>query len=133
MRGNAAAAGLVILAMHAVALPEPRLLELNATALAYMPTESVAVALLGRARIRPPADLVIAAARSFISHEIDVGVSFRLDQGDVLFFHCRLFHAAGQNRGSKTKFSLVFTYRSTDNRPFPGTRSASLPDTVLSD
>jgi phytanoyl-CoA hydroxylase len=54
-----------------------------------------------------------------------------LAAGDVLFFHCRLFHAAGHNQTSDTKFSLVFTYRAADNRPLAGTRSASLPDIPL--
>ncbi len=54
-----------------------------------------------------------------------------LDPGDVLFFHCRLFHAASHNRGTHTKFSAVFTYRAIDNQPLPGTRSASLPDIIL--
>ena len=51
-----------------------------------------------------------------------------LDTGDVLFFHCRLLHAAGRNKTGDTKFSLVFTYHATDNRPLAGTRSAALPD-----
>lgn len=54
-----------------------------------------------------------------------------LDPGDVLFFHCRLFHAAGANRTAQTKFSAVFTYRALDNPPLPGSRSASQPDIVL--
>ena len=54
-----------------------------------------------------------------------------LAAGDVLFFHCRLFHAAGHNQTADTKFSLVFTYHATDNRPLAGTRSASLPDVSL--
>ncbi len=54
-----------------------------------------------------------------------------LDPGDALFFHCRLFHAASHNRSTHTKFSAVFTYRALDNRPLPGTRSASLPDILL--
>lgn len=54
-----------------------------------------------------------------------------LDPGDVLFFHCRLFHAASHNRSARTKFSVVFTYRAMDNLPLPGTRSASLPDIIL--
>ncbi len=56
-----------------------------------------------------------------------------LGAGDVLFFHCRLFHAAGHNQTADTKFSLVFTYRAADNLPLPGTRSASLPDVPLPD
>jgi len=54
-----------------------------------------------------------------------------LEPADVLFFHCRLFHAAGSNRTSSTKFSLVFTYHAADNRPLAATRSASLPDIAL--
>ena len=58
-------------------------------------------------------------------------VAVELDPGDVLFFHCRLFHAAGHNRGTQTKFSAVFTYRALDNLPQPGSRSAGLPDIAL--
>ena len=55
-------------------------------------------------------------------------VAAELDEGDVLFFHCRMLHSAGQNRTALTKFAAVFTYHATDNHPLPGTRSASLPD-----
>jgi phytanoyl-CoA hydroxylase len=58
-------------------------------------------------------------------------VAAELDEGDVLFFHCRLLHAAGQNRTALTKFAAVFTYHATDNRPLAGTRSASLSDIPL--
>lgn len=54
-----------------------------------------------------------------------------LNPGDVLFFHCRLFHAAGHNQSARTKFSVVFTYRAMDNPPLPGTRSAAQPDIRL--
>jgi phytanoyl-CoA hydroxylase len=54
-----------------------------------------------------------------------------LDPGDVLFFHCRLFHAAGANQTSETKFSVVHTYHAADNPPISGTRSASAPDIPL--
>lgn len=56
----------------------------------------------------------------------------RLDPGDVLFFHCRTFHAAGANLTSQTKHSVVFTYRGGDNAPLEGTRSASLPEMLIS-
>jgi phytanoyl-CoA hydroxylase len=59
------------------------------------------------------------------------GVAAELDAGDVLFFHCRLFHAAGRNQSSETKLSPVFTYRAADNLPKAGTRSARLPDIPL--
>jgi phytanoyl-CoA hydroxylase len=54
-----------------------------------------------------------------------------LEARDVLFFHCRLLHAAGDNRSSDAKFSLVSTYHAGDNRPSAGSRSASLPDVPL--
>jgi phytanoyl-CoA hydroxylase len=50
-----------------------------------------------------------------------------LEAGDVILFHCRTFHAAGDNRTDQPKWSLVFTYHAADNRPLPQTRSASLP------
>ncbi len=59
-------------------------------------------------------------------------VNVVLDPGDVLFFHARLFHAAGANLTAQTKYSLVFTYHAADNRPVCGTRSASLPEMPLS-
>lgn len=54
-------------------------------------------------------------------------VRAELAPGDVLFFHCRLLHAAGWNRTAETKLSAVFTYHASDNQALPGTRSASLP------
>ena len=69
----------------------------------------------------------VGANRSLLAHELAV----ELDPGDVLFFHCRLFHAAGRNTSDRTKFSVVFTYHGTDNRPIGGSRSASLPDVPL--
>ena len=50
-----------------------------------------------------------------------------LEPGDVLFFHCRLFHAAGKNESDRVKLSAVFTYHASDNRPIPGTRSSQYP------
>lgn len=54
-----------------------------------------------------------------------------LDPGDVLFFHGRLFHAAGPNRTQQVKLSAVFTYHATDNKPIPGTRSAQFESVEL--
>lgn len=59
---------------------------------------------------------------------LEAKVTAELDEGDVLFFHCRLLHAAGQNRTAMTKFAAVFTYHPADNHPLPGTRSALLPE-----
>src|SRR5690606_24008707 len=47
-----------------------------------------------------------------------------LSAGDVVFFHCRTFHAAGRNLTDRIKLSAVFTYHAADNHPLPGTRSA---------
>jgi len=58
-------------------------------------------------------------------------IAAELDEGDVLFFHCRTLHAAGRNRTDLTKYAAVFTYHAADNRPLPGTRSASLPEVPL--
>lgn len=63
---------------------------------------------------------------------IDRAVRVELDPGDVLLFHCRLFHAAGKNRTNEPKLSVVFTYHADDNRPIPGTRSAQYPSIPLS-
>lgn len=54
-----------------------------------------------------------------------------LEPGDAVFFHCRTFHAAGSNRTDEVKLSLVFTYHAADNRPLPGTRSASMPPVAV--
>lgn len=62
---------------------------------------------------------------------LDTRINAELEPGDVLFFHCRLFHAASHNRTARTKFSVVFTYRAADNLPLPGTRSAATPDVSL--
>ncbi|MEW6353677.1 MAG: phytanoyl-CoA dioxygenase family protein [Pseudomonadota bacterium] len=58
-------------------------------------------------------------------------VATELDAGDVLFFHCRTFHAARRNRTQQPKFSVVFTYRAADNHPLPGSRSASMPEIAV--
>lgn len=59
-------------------------------------------------------------------------VAAELAAGDALFFDARLFHAAGQNKTAGTKYSLVFTYHAADNLPLAGTRSASLPEVMIS-
>ena len=54
-----------------------------------------------------------------------------LNEGDVLFFHSRLFHAAGRNLTEETKFSAVFTYHQADNHPIADTRSARFPSIAV--
>lgn len=55
-------------------------------------------------------------------------VPVELDAGDMLFFHSRTLHAAGQNETNIIKRSLVYTYRAEDNQPIPETRSAVYED-----
>lgn len=54
-----------------------------------------------------------------------------LEPGDVLFFHCRMLHAADRNRTNHPKFSVVFTFRSLENNPIAGTRSEEMPELLL--
>jgi phytanoyl-CoA hydroxylase len=63
---------------------------------------------------------------------IDAAIPAHLQAGDALFFHCRTFHAAGQNSSGRVKKSLVYTYHSADNRPIPETRSDNHPDIPVS-
>jgi len=62
---------------------------------------------------------------------IDSAETVELEEGDVLFFHCRLLHAAGMNLTDDIKLSAVFTYHTGDNQPIPNTRSAQLPGIEL--
>ncbi len=62
---------------------------------------------------------------------IDRRVPVELSPGDLLFFHCRTFHAAGKNMTEETKMSAVFTFRDAANLPVPGSRSASMPELLL--
>ena len=58
-------------------------------------------------------------------------VAVELEPGDVLFFHCRLLHAAGRNTTPSAKLAAVFTFHRQDNHALPGTRSASIPSVSL--
>jgi phytanoyl-CoA hydroxylase len=62
---------------------------------------------------------------------IERAESVELDAGDLLFFHCRLFHSAGNNRTRQVKCSLVYSYHDETNRALPGTRSAKYPSIPL--
>lgn len=63
-----------------------------------------------------------AGAASLLANAVDI----ELARGDLLFFHCRLLHAAGCNRSAEIKRSLVFTFNRTDNTPLPDSRSSRL-------
>ena len=62
---------------------------------------------------------------------IHQSISVDLQAGDVLLFHCQLFHAAGKNRSAQVKLSPVFTYHAADNQPVNGTRSDQFPSIEL--
>ncbi len=62
---------------------------------------------------------------------LEQAVDLDLDCGDVLFFHCRLLHAAGRNASGRVKRSLVFTYNPLHNAAVPDSRSARLPQIPL--
>jgi phytanoyl-CoA hydroxylase len=53
------------------------------------------------------------------------GMTVELEAGDVLFFHSRLFHAAGRNESKQVKMSAVFAYHGRSNHPIAGSRSAA--------
>ncbi len=54
-----------------------------------------------------------------------------LEPGDVLFFNALTLHAASRNFTDQTKYSVVFTFRSAENRPLPGSRSAGAGELIL--
>ncbi|HVK93566.1 MAG TPA: phytanoyl-CoA dioxygenase family protein, partial [Noviherbaspirillum sp.] len=59
------------------------------------------------------------------------GTTVALEQGDVLFFHSGLFHAAGRNTSAAVKTSVVFAYRGESNLPLAGSKSAAAGDVLL--
>lgn len=61
------------------------------------------------------------------------GKAVELHQGDVVFFHSLLFHAAGVNSSDQVKTSVAFAYHGCGNQPVPGTRSAASGDIHLTD
>lgn len=61
------------------------------------------------------------------------GKVVELNQGDVVFFHSRLFHAAGVNATSAVKTSVAFAYHGVSNQALAGSRSAASADVQLTD
>jgi phytanoyl-CoA hydroxylase len=53
------------------------------------------------------------------------GITLPLQPGDVVFFHSRLFHAAGRNDSERVKMSVVFAYHGKSNHPIAGSKSAA--------
>jgi len=62
---------------------------------------------------------------------IERAVPAELAAGDTLFFHCKTFHAAGQNDADFVKKSLVYSYHCHSNCSIPETRSAVHSDIVV--
>jgi phytanoyl-CoA hydroxylase len=62
---------------------------------------------------------------------IETAVKVILEPGDVLFFHSLTFHAATRNFSKDPKYSVVFTFRGSDNPPLPGSRSASASELMI--
>ena len=60
------------------------------------------------------------------------GIQLDLDRGAVVFFHSKLFHAAGRNDSEAIKMSVAFAYRGASNPPVPGSRSAAAGEVDLS-
>ncbi len=58
-------------------------------------------------------------------------IPLSLQSGDVLFFDCKVFHAAGRNTTQQVKKSLVFTYHDINNHPIPDTRSNNAPGIAI--
>lgn len=58
--------------------------------------------------------------------------SAEMEAGDTFFFDCRIFHSATRNRSKEARKSVIFTYRSAENTPVAGSRSASMPELLFS-
>jgi phytanoyl-CoA hydroxylase len=43
------------------------------------------------------------------------GITFAFEPGDCLFFHARLLHRAGGNRGDRTRSNTIYNYVRKDN------------------
>lgn len=58
-------------------------------------------------------------------------VTAPLSPGDIVLFHAKTFHAAGNNRTEQTKYSAVFTFHNEAVHPVPITRSAHAPEVLI--
>lgn len=55
-------------------------------------------------------------------------VTVELAAGDIVLFHAKTLHAAGENTMRETKYSLVFTYHNEQVQPLDNTRSSSVAE-----
>ncbi len=58
-------------------------------------------------------------------------VSFDLEKGDVLLFHCKLLHRANKNVTDDPKISFVYTVKGINNHAIEETRSTEYPEITL--
>lgn len=62
---------------------------------------------------------------------LDQAIDVELQEGDLLFFHAALFHAAGRNQTNQSKNAVVFTYHSDKNTPLENTNSIQFDEVTL--
>jgi phytanoyl-CoA hydroxylase len=58
-------------------------------------------------------------------------VSYPLQKGDVVLFHCKLLHRANKNSTDEPKISFVYTVKGCSNKAIEGTRSSEFPEVPL--
>lgn len=58
-------------------------------------------------------------------------VSFELEKGDVVLFHCKLLHRANRNATDEAKISFVYTVKGRSNQTIAGTRSTEYEEVLL--
>jgi len=58
-------------------------------------------------------------------------VSYSLQKGDVVLFHCKLLHRANKNSTDEPKISFVYTVKGCSNKAIEGTRSSEFEEVPL--
>ncbi|SFV70191.1 Phytanoyl-CoA dioxygenase [hydrothermal vent metagenome] len=58
-------------------------------------------------------------------------VSYALQKGDVVLFHCKLLHRANKNSTDEAKISFVYTVKGRSNQAIEGTRSTDYEEVTL--
>ena len=62
---------------------------------------------------------------------ISTKVSYPLQKGDVVLFHCKLLHRANKNSTDRAKISFVYTVKGASNRAIEGSRSVEYAEVKL--
>ena len=62
---------------------------------------------------------------------VSTKVSYPLQKGDVVLFHCKLLHRANKNSTDEPKISFVYTVKGCSNRAIEGTRSSEFDEVPL--